>query len=282
MIAFLGTGLLGSGFVQALLKQNHKVNVWNRSADKAKALEQYGATAFEQAADAVTGISRIHLCLMDDAAVDAVLDAALPGLQAGALIIDHTTTSVEGAVARTEKWKSLGYTYVHAPVFMGPSNAVDCTGYMLISGNRDAVNTVSPLLTPMTGQLIDLGEETGKAAGMKLVGNCFLVGFSAAISDMLMLGKSLNITPAEIAGLFQNWNPGAALVPRMKRIAAADYDNPSWNLGMARKDTNLFVQAAAKAGNEMLIIPHVLKAMDALLQQGHAHNDWTIIGKDAV
>lgn len=282
MIAFLGTGLLGSGFVQALLKNNQQVNVWNRSHAKAKALEAFGAKAFEDAAEAVKGTARIHLCLKDDGAVDEVLEAARPGMQAGAIIIDHTTTSVAGAIERTEKWKALGYTYQHAPVFMGPSNAVDCTGYMLVSGTQDVVNQLTPELSKMTGQLINLGEETGKAAGMKLVGNCFLVGFSASIGDMLMLAKSVNIKPEEVINLFQNWNPGASLVPRIKRIAAADYDNPSWNLGMARKDTNLFVQEATAAGNQLTIIPAILKAMDSLIDKGHINQDWSILSKDAV
>ena len=43
MIAFLGTGLLGANFTRALLKKGEKVNVWNRTADKARSLEDYGA-----------------------------------------------------------------------------------------------------------------------------------------------------------------------------------------------------------------------------------------------
>jgi len=34
-IAFLGTGLMGSGFVRRLRATGHEVNVWNRSAAKA-------------------------------------------------------------------------------------------------------------------------------------------------------------------------------------------------------------------------------------------------------
>ena len=43
MIAFLGTGLLGGNFTRALLAKGEQVRVWNRTIEKAKALEQYGA-----------------------------------------------------------------------------------------------------------------------------------------------------------------------------------------------------------------------------------------------
>ncbi len=105
MIAFLGMGLLGSNFVKALLQHGKPVQVWNRSPAKAKTLETFGARAFEQVAEAVSGADRVHITLRDDASVDEVLEQALPGLKPGALLVDHTTTSAEGALARTESWK---------------------------------------------------------------------------------------------------------------------------------------------------------------------------------
>jgi 3-hydroxyisobutyrate dehydrogenase len=66
-IAFFGTGLMGSGFVRRLRANGHDVNVWNRSADKARRLEAEGAKAFADPAAALAGVERIHLSLSDDA-----------------------------------------------------------------------------------------------------------------------------------------------------------------------------------------------------------------------
>src|SRR4051794_18496366 len=117
--AFLGMGLLGSNFVKAMLQKGETVQVWNRTASKAKALEAFGAKAFDTPDEAVRDASIIHVTLKDDATVDEVLEKASEGLQQGAVIIDHTTTSAKGAIARTEAWKNKGFTYLHAPVFMG-------------------------------------------------------------------------------------------------------------------------------------------------------------------
>ena len=139
MKAFLGMGLLGSNFVKAMLKKGDTVQVWNRTASKAKALEQYGAKAFNNVEEAVQGADIIHVTLKDDATVDEVLAAAAKGFQTGAVIIDHTTTSVKGAIQRTAYWKSKGFTYLHAPVFMGPQNALESTGFMLVSGDQSVI-----------------------------------------------------------------------------------------------------------------------------------------------
>src|SRR5262249_44793251 len=151
---------------RALLRNGTSVQVWNRTAEKAKELEQYGATAFDDAADAVRGADIIHVTLKDDASVDEVLAKASAGLMAGAVIIDHTTTSVDGAVERTRNWAGRGISYQHAPVFMGPQNALEATGYMLVSGDQTLVSRVTGELVPMTGKLLNFGEEPGRAAAM--------------------------------------------------------------------------------------------------------------------
>src|SRR5690349_12678740 len=142
MIAFLGTGLLGANFTKALLAKGESVQVWNRTVEKAKALEAFGAKAFDQVADAVKGATRVHMTLSDDAVVDVVLEQAETGFEPGVIIIDHTTTTAKGAIERAAKWKAKGIRYVHAPVFMGPPNALDSSGFMLISGDQDVAKTV--------------------------------------------------------------------------------------------------------------------------------------------
>jgi 3-hydroxyisobutyrate dehydrogenase len=282
MRAFLGIGLLGANFVKALIKKGEQVQVWNRTPSKATALEAAGAAAFTDVATAVKGAAIIHLTLKDDASVNEVLAMASPGLTPGAIIIDHTTTSVDGAIQRTQEWKERGFTYLHAPVFMGPPNALESTGYMLVSGDQAIINELEPTLSKMTGKLINFGTETGKAAGMKLVGNNFLVAFTAGIADTLALAKALHIPVSDVSSLFDSWNPGAMLPARLKRMTSGDYSKPSWELNMARKDTQLFLDAAAKEGVSLAVMPAIAAEMDRWIEKGHGNEDWVVIGKGSL
>jgi len=282
MIAYLGTGLLGSAFVKALLKKGQQVNVWNRTASKAKALEADGAKAFVNAADAVKGANRIHLTVSDDHAVDEVLENASAGFEPGAIIIDHTTTSAPGAAKRTAEWKERGFTYIHAPVFMGPQNALEGTGNMLISGDQELIKKLEPELSAMTGKLVNFGTETNKAAGMKLLGNLFLITLTAGISDTFALAKALNISTTEVTTLFDAWNPGTQVPARMKRIISNQFDNPSWELNMARKDARLMMEEAKRGNVSLTIIPTIAKEMDQWIEKGHGNDDWSIIAKDSI
>src|SRR5580658_8986315 len=108
-IAFYGAGMLGSGFVKSLRRQGYAVNVWNRTFEKAKALEAVGARAFEDAAEAARGADIVHICVRDEVAVDEVLAAALPGISQAAPIVDHTTVNVETIAPRAQRLHDAGY-----------------------------------------------------------------------------------------------------------------------------------------------------------------------------
>jgi 3-hydroxyisobutyrate dehydrogenase len=280
MIAFLGTGLLGANFTRALLKKGEKVQVWNRSSEKAKALETYGAKAFVQLTEAVKGAQRIHLTLSDDQSVDEVLEKASAGFDPGVIIIDHTTTSSPGAAKRSAYWKKKGFTYIHAPVFMGPPNALESTGVMLVSGDQQVVRLLEPELSRMTGKLWNLGEQPEKAASIKLLGNLFHISLTGGIADLLTLAGTLNIPASDLVTLLEALNPALVAQGRLKKITSNTFDQPSWELSMARKDARLMIEQATSAHKTLMVVPAVAKKMDAWLAKGHAKDDWTIISRD--
>jgi 3-hydroxyisobutyrate dehydrogenase len=281
-IAFLGTGLLGSGFARAAKRRGETVSVWNRTVDRARPLEAEGIRVHLDPASAVSGADEVHLALSDDAAVDDVLAQAARGLSAGTLIVDHTTTSASGASARSLSFAERGFSFLHAPVFMGPQNALDATGLMLVSGAPELIARARPTLEKMTGKLVELGADPGRAAAFKLLGNLFLMAMSAGLADVFALGRALGVAPEEARTLFGHFNPGAFVPQRADRILQGAFDKPSWELAMARKDARLMLEAASQAGVELATLPGVAARMDAMIARGHGKDDWMVIALDAL
>lgn len=256
--------------------------MYNRTESKARALEADGAVVFTSPADAVKGASRVHMTLSDDAAVDDVLAKIESSLAPDATVVDHTTTSPAGVLERAKRLASQNVRFVHAPVFMAPSNALNGTGLMLCSGEKTRVDHVRASLEAMTGKLVHLGAREDAAASFKLLGNLFLMFLTTGVADMLALGKALDIAPTEVTALFEYFNPGAMIGARAKRMTDGNFEDPSWELGMARKDARLVLEAAERAGVPLAIVPSIAKRMDEVIAEGHAHHDWTVLGKDAL
>jgi 3-hydroxyisobutyrate dehydrogenase len=153
---------------------------------------------------------------------------------------------------------------------------------MMVSGDQSVIEKVEPVLSKMTGKLLNYGTEEGKAAGIKLSGNLFLLSLTAGLADALALAKVHGIQPSELLQLFQNWNPGAMVPARLKKISEAKFNEPSWELNMARKDAGLMLSAAKEGGTNLAVIPAIAAEMDKWIAKGHGNNDWSVIAKDGL
>src|ERR1700691_5925248 len=92
-IAWLGTGLLGAGFVEALARREGSLAVWNRTIEKARRLERFGARVVDDPREAVRGATEVHLILKDDETVDDMLARIEDALEKNAVVVDHTTVA---------------------------------------------------------------------------------------------------------------------------------------------------------------------------------------------
>jgi 3-hydroxyisobutyrate dehydrogenase len=272
-IAWLGTGMMGSGFVRNLRKHGHDVRVWNRSADKARALEADGARAFATPAEAVQGAERIHLILSDDASVDGVLEPIAEQIKAATWIVDHTTTAPTPTAERTARWNARGRTYVHAPVFMGPSNALEGTGLMLVCGEKSRHDKLLPDLEPMTGKVIYVGAEPHRAATFKLIGNLSLIAITGILADVNRLAKASDVSTDDAMAFFQHFNPGVSIPARATKIAAGQFSPANFEMTMARKDVRLILEETKRARIDLFVMPGVAALLDAGIARGDGSLD---------
>jgi 3-hydroxyisobutyrate dehydrogenase len=246
VVAFYGAGMLGSGFVKSLRRQGYDVRVWNRTFDRAEALEETGARAFRDAAEAARGAEVVHICVRDEAAVDAVLDAALPGIAKSAPIVDHTTVNVDSVAPRAKRLQEAGYGFLHAPVFMGPPQAEAAQGIMLASGPQAVFDAVHGHLAKMTGKVKYFGERIDLAAIYKLMGNAMILAVVGGLSDVLTIAQAKGLSRTQAYELFSFYSVEGQITGRGKRMSEGDY-SPLWTLDMADKDARLMQAAASGA-----------------------------------
>ena len=276
-IAYLGTGRLGSGFVEAALARGDSVTVWNRTPDKAKALESFGARVAATPAEAVKGAERVHLVLKDDATVEHVIAELRAGLGDGVIIVDHTTTQPALTAERAVRLNAEGVRYLHCPVFIGPAMARKGQGIIMASGPRALFDAVQPALAAQATKLEYFGERPDAAAVFKLCGNAYLVGTGAVIADVLTIATSAGIAAGDAMKLFDFFNPAAIVSGRGKSMAAGDF-TPSFELTMARKDVRLMIETAG--ARPLAALPGIAARMDALIDAGHGSADMGVIAID--
>jgi 3-hydroxyisobutyrate dehydrogenase-like beta-hydroxyacid dehydrogenase len=270
-VAFLGTGLIGSGMVEALVRQKEEVTVWNRSIEKAKALEKLGANVAKTIEQAVGRAERVHMALSDDAAVDGILSEVVSAMPLSGRIFDHTTASPKGVAERVKRLDARGIFFLHCPIFMSPQNARDATGLMLVSGARDRVEGAEKVLRRMTGEVWYLGERPDLAAAYKLFGNAMILAIVGGLADVFDMAESLGIAATDAHALFQKFKPAFTIDVRGARMAKKEFTPASFTMQMARKDVRLMLEAAG--AKPLSILPALAKAMDDAIAEGKGDLD---------
>jgi len=278
-IAYLGTGLLGSAFVEAALQRGDTVTVWNRTRSKAQALEAFGAKVADTPAEAVRGASRVHLVLKDDPVVEEVVAALRPGLAADAVIVDHTTTQPASTAQRVARLHAEGIAYLHCPVFIGPAAARKAQGIIMVSGPDALYKRVRPALEQQAERVVYWGERPDLAAAYKLMGNAFIIGLGALVSDVFTIGQGTGVSAPDSLKLLEFFNPGSMLQNRGRKMSEGNFD-ASFELVMARKDIRLMQETVGD--RPLAALPAIAARMDAVIAEGHGHQDFGVIAHEAV
>lgn len=278
-IAFLGTGLLGSAFVEAAAQRGEDVSVWNRTAEKARGLASLGVRVARTPADAVRDAESVHLVLKDDAVVEEVIEQLRPGLGRDAIILDHTTTQPALTAKRSKRLNASGVKYLHCPVFIGPAAARAGKGTILCAGPRPLFDARKDELGRMAPRVDFVGERPDLAAVFKLCGNAFIIGISALVADVFSVAAGASVAPTDAMHVVEMFDAAGIIAGRGKSMASGDL-TPSFELAMARKDVRLMIETAGE--HPLAVLPGLASRMDTLISKGHAADDLGVLGVEAV
>jgi len=149
-LGMIGLGRMGANMARRLMRGGHTCVVHNRSPEAVDALVREGATGAASLAELV---QRLHtprvVCLMVPAAsVGAVLDALVPLLATGDVVVDGGNSHYHDDIARAKQLAALGLHFVD----MGTSGGVWGLerGYcLMIGGEADVIARLDPLFAAL-------------------------------------------------------------------------------------------------------------------------------------
>jgi len=116
-IAFLGMGLMGSRMATRLIQAGFEVAVWNRTASACDVLIDMGASALNL--QEIANYPVILTCLADDTAVQNVFDQIQNHVQAGQVLVDFSSLSVDKTKALAQQAHTRKVQWIDSPVSGG-------------------------------------------------------------------------------------------------------------------------------------------------------------------
>ena len=247
-IGFIGLGNMGGPMAANLAAAGHDVTGFDMADVSIDGVTQ--AATIEEAAN---GADVVMTMLPNGAIMHAVAEQILPVMQAGAALIDSSTSDVDNTRAVAEIAEKAGIHFLDAPVSGGIGGASGGTLTFMVGGTQEGFDKVAPLFDVM-GQKAVLCGEAGAGQSAKVCNNMILAGTMIVTCEAFALADKLGLDRQKMFDVVstssgQSWSmntycPAPGVGP--KSPADNDY-TPGFAAELMLKDLRLSQQAAETA-----------------------------------
>ena len=279
-VGVAGLGAMGSALAARLMEVGHEVFVWNRSAEKAKPLQEAGAKVAATPAALAASCEAVLTILTDGAAIEQVYngpDCLLSGDVKGKLLIEMSTVARKVETDLAPKARAKGASFVECPV--GGSTTPARKGQLLgLMGAEDAdAERARPLLEQLCRKVEHCGK-VGAGSAMKLAINLPLMVAWQAYGEAFAIARSVGWDAKRLVALFNESNGGnKALNARAEMIAKMlDGQDPgptTFSIANGLKDLRTMVAAGEALGADMLATKAALSGFEDAVAHGQGGGD---------
>lgn len=147
-LGFIGTGVMGSGIINNLLKANYALNIYTRTESKAEPLLKKGAKWFSSPQEVAENSDIIFSMVGFPQDVKDVYfkdNGIFAGLTEGKIIVDMTTSTPTLAKEIGEMAEKVHVKALDAPVSGGDVGARDGKLTIMVGGSKKAFDELVPI-----------------------------------------------------------------------------------------------------------------------------------------
>jgi 3-hydroxyisobutyrate dehydrogenase len=195
-IAWIGTGVMGKPMALHLVDAGYEVTAYNRTFEKAKALEP-SLKAVESIEACVKDADVIFSIVGYPSDVKEVYQKVMDHAKKGAICVDMTTSSPTLAIALEKEAKSKDLIMLDAPVTGGDIGAINATLSIMVGGDQKAFETILPLLNKM-GKTITYMGGPGSGQHAKLANQTAIAGAISGIAEALTYAKAKGLDQTDM------------------------------------------------------------------------------------
>ena len=276
-VTVLGTGIMGAGMARSLIRAGLDVTVWNRTAEKARPLEQDGARVADDVASAVSGAEVVLTMLFDANAVAAVMEQALPAVARSALWVQASTVGLDGTARLARLADRHGVGFIDAPVLGTRKPAEEGALTVLAAGPQQLREAAAPVFDAIGSRVVWVGERPGDGHRLKLVANSWVLSVVAATAQAVGLSRDLGIDPQLFLDVISGGPLDCAYTQLKGKAMIAGEFPPAFPLAGAAKDTALIAEAMRAAGTDDRLMAALHEQFQAAADAGHDAEDMAAV-----
>ena len=245
-VGAIGLGLLGSALVERLVRAGHRVEVYNRSREKAEPLIEMGAVWSD---NPLALCDVVVVCLYTTDVVRDVL-ANLGDMRPGLTLIDTTTGDPDGTERLGRDLEQKQVDYLECPIAASSAQTLRGEALAMVGGKREVFERYRDLIALMAPKSFHVGP-WGNGARMKLVNNLILGLTRAALAEGLAFADAIGIAKQDALPVLREGNAYSVVMDVKGMKMVNDDFTTQAKLSQHLKDVRLMLAEAEKVGIEL-------------------------------
>ncbi len=246
-VAFVGLGAMGAPMAANLLEAGFALRVYNRTAQRAEALGERGATVCPTVSEAVQGARFVVSMVSDDHATREMLLApggVVASASPGTLIVGSSSNTPALARAIAAEARRRGSRYLDAPVSGSIAQARNRELVFMVGGETADLEAARKLLEAMGRMIVHVGT-SGAGATLKLVNNMLSGTMIAALAEAVAVARAAGLDPDAVREVLCEGAAGSRLTrTKIPKMYARDF-SPQFQLELMDKDLRYFLALAS-------------------------------------
>ena len=263
---------MGTAVAERLLGAGYGLVVFNRTARKAEKLAEQGAEVAETPAELLEQADVVVTSLSDDSALEALAAEVVPAARPGTVLVDLSTVSPTASARVASLAEDASVEYLRAPVSGNPSVVRAGNLSFMVSGPRETLDRVQPVLLAI-GPTIHYVGEGEQARVVKLAINLMIAGLAQLMSEALVLGEAAGVSRESLLEVMGTSAVGAPFVKYKTEPLLRDDFSATFTTALMEKDIDLVLDAAEEAGLELPVASEMKTLLRAAIDAGYADDD---------
>lgn len=284
-VGFVGLGAMGLPMTGNLLAAGHQLTVTSRSRPPIDAAVSLGATDAGTVADLAAASEVILLCVPNSPEVVEVVDALVPALGPGHIVIDCSTIDPDVERAMHAKVAATGARYLDGPLSGGTVGAEKGTLTVMVGGDPTTLDEVRPVLDAVAGLIVHVGGP-GMGQVVKLCNNLIYAAQMVATAEATALAVRSGVDMAKLLEVLLHSTGDCTAVRTRLPVAGVVADSPAsngWKPGfmtdLMAKDLDLALAYGARAGVPLTSTAGSRQLLTAASAAGYGREDFSALAK---
>jgi 3-hydroxyisobutyrate dehydrogenase-like beta-hydroxyacid dehydrogenase len=253
-VSFIGLGVMGYPMAGHLVKAGHEVTVYNRTFSKAEKWQsEFDGKAVKTPAQASNDSDIVFVCVGNDDDLRQVMygeEGVLAGIKAGALIVDHTTTSADVAREVAERANQQGIEFIDAPVSGGQAGAENGVLTVMVGGSESNFSKAEPVMNAFARFSKRLGD-VGAGQLTKMVNQICIAGVVQGVAEGLHFARSAGLNGPDVVETIAKGAAGSwQMENRHQTMWDGEYDF-GFAVDWMRKDLGFALDEARRNGSHL-------------------------------